>query len=596
MNQVIPLQSDERLPDTEHHFRVVAGPGAGKTYWLARHIVHVASHSKRLPPSSNIGVISYTNVAVRELVADLGTSANLVDASTIHSFLFRHIVRPYAHLLSSADRTPLIAHHLVDTHGEHFPVYTHLKAWLQTHGKQNVLYQDATLERLKNCLQSLTVRVTNNQPTYATTVSPVQNSLQVLLTHESILAYKTLFWKEGNIDHEDVLYLSFRLLHEFPLLRRFLSDRFPYVFIDEFQDTLPVQAAIVTWLAAEGTIVGVIGDPEQAIYGFIDASPTHFRNFQLPSFRSYEISGNRRSTDAIIGLLNKVRTDALQQTGLRNEAGTAPLVYAGDLGAAIVHAATQVPENVGILVLGRKHDDIVLARRAAEGNVNNDDPWEVLSGADTDRMRFLLNLATATDLFRRGIYDTAVQRLVQGISSRNGFRDPLQFTPAVDIVLRRSVAMSLLQYLVSNHAELNALSTYTVYERLVAQVPGFADGLRLKAVRAGAFRTAAEHVPYRDLLLALRVPDETRTMRTIHQAKGSEADAVFVILGRGHAAHILSPAPDIEEQRVLYVALSRARNHLFLYCPDARLLAQFQTLGLRTHTVSPGPQSQVAGS
>ena len=114
-----------------------------------------------------------------------------------------------------------------------------------------------------------------------------------------------------NVDHEDVLYFAYRLLHEFPVLRRFLCARFPYLFVDEFQDTLPVQAALVRWLAEEGTIVGVIGDPEQAIYGFLDASATHFHEFRLTGHRTYEMQGNRRSTEAIVSFLNRVRTDGL---------------------------------------------------------------------------------------------------------------------------------------------------------------------------------------------------------------------------------------------------------------------------------------------
>ena len=97
-----------------------------------------------------------------------------------------------------------------------------------------------------------------------------------------MIAYKSLYWKEGIIDHEDVLYFAHRILFENPAIRSFLASRFPYVFIDEFQDTLAIQAQFVKWLASEGTIVGVIGDAEQSIYGFVGATPEHFRQFALP--------------------------------------------------------------------------------------------------------------------------------------------------------------------------------------------------------------------------------------------------------------------------------------------------------------------------
>ena len=103
-------------------------------------------------------------------------------------------------------------------------------------------------------------------------------------------AIEEQIWKRGQIDHEDVLYFAYRLLREFPALRD-SSRGFPYLFIDGFQDTLPVQAAVVQWLAESGTVVGVIGDPEQAIYGFLDASPTHFNVFQLTDSSPTRLKG-----------------------------------------------------------------------------------------------------------------------------------------------------------------------------------------------------------------------------------------------------------------------------------------------------------------
>ena len=95
MTTPLPINSDDVFEHIEHHFRITAGPGAGKTYWLAQHIRHVTRMSNRLTPCAKIGVISYTNVAVREILRRLGTVADAADVSTIHSFLFRNLVRPY---------------------------------------------------------------------------------------------------------------------------------------------------------------------------------------------------------------------------------------------------------------------------------------------------------------------------------------------------------------------------------------------------------------------------------------------------------------------------------------------------------------------
>ncbi|MEZ6054599.1 MAG: ATP-dependent helicase [Planctomycetaceae bacterium] len=289
MTSLLKLSSSDRIDDVEHHFRVTAGPGSGKTHWLIEHVRHVARSSKRLTPCSRIAVISYTNIAVREIQRRLGAAADVAEVSTIHGFLFGNVVRPYLHLLKESDGSDVVAHHLVTTHSEHFIAYDVLDAWLDLYGRRQLHKRPNELQRLKSHLRTIAVRIDDQGAPFHSPckTEPRDKGILDLLTPERLLLYKSRYWIRGQIDHEDVLYFAYRLLREFPALRDFLSARFPFLFIDEFQDTLPVQAAVVQWLAESGTVVGVIGDPEQAIYGFRDASPTHFNGFQLDGFKSY---------------------------------------------------------------------------------------------------------------------------------------------------------------------------------------------------------------------------------------------------------------------------------------------------------------------
>lgn len=480
MTYPLPLESDEVLKDIEHHFRVTAGPGAGKTHWLTKHIQHVARTSMRLTPCARIGVISYTNVAVREITRRLGTVADAVDASTIHSFLFRNLVRPYLHLLKEKSGQHLVAHHLVETHGEHYPAHNQLDSWLTVQNKRQLLISERkkSFELLKRRLQTLSVRIdAAGIPFFTPCKAEARDRpIQDLLSPDALLDYKQLYWQAGSVDHEDVLYFAYRLLREYPMLRRFLSARFPYLFIDEFQDTLPVQAAVVRWLADEGTIVGVIGDPEQAIYGFLDASASHFSEFQLNGHRTYVIAGNRRSTHAIVTFLNRIRTDGLIQRAIRPNSGAVPMVYGGNLADAVVHARAATSRPTELLILARKHDGVLRVRRA--GDPCGIDPWATLQEADSVRCRFLNHVATAADLAQRGLYDIAIQRLVQGLSSRRGFRDPLQYAGTIDLVVRRSLALSLLEHVISLHERLLDQSALDFYNALHAQVPKCVNGLK----------------------------------------------------------------------------------------------------------------------
>ena len=62
----IEIKSDT-LIDVNHHFRVSAGPGAGKTHWLALHVAHVLKDSERLGKMSKIACLSYTNVGAASI-------------------------------------------------------------------------------------------------------------------------------------------------------------------------------------------------------------------------------------------------------------------------------------------------------------------------------------------------------------------------------------------------------------------------------------------------------------------------------------------------------------------------------------------------
>lgn len=576
----ISLKSEELLTDIEHHFRITAGPGAGKTYWLANHVRHVIAKSERLTPCARVGVISYTNVAVREVLRGLGTSADGAEVSTIHSFLFRNLVRPYLHLLKTDSGEDLVAHQVVDTHSEHVIWHNNLDGWLGTYGRRQLLMQPRNLDLLKSRLRMLTVRYDDQGSAFYTPCKSDQRDVGIrdLLTPEKLLAYKQLYWARGAVDHEDVLYFGYRLLSEFPTLRKFLSARFPYLFVDEFQDTLPVQSALVRWLADEGTVVGVIGDPEQAIYGFLDASPMHFRDFQLSGYKAYEIADNRRSTGNIVEFLNRVRSDGLTQAAIRPEVGAKPTVYAGCLASALATAKVGCRDAPSMLVLARDHKGVLVARRPEQPQ--SGDPWDAIEGADLDRFRFLQHLAASVDLAKRQLFDVAIQRLVQGISTRNGFRAPLKYDGTVHLTTRRSLALSLLEFMIREHDAFLSAPVLDVYNALKVHVTTCIDGLKLTAVQTGRkFGTAASACKYGALVESVKSSDETRLTRTVHQAKGAEANAVFVVLQKDAIEHILQPVAGDEEHRITYVALSRARDELHIFCPDEKRLGEFEGLG-----------------
>ncbi len=97
---VTQIDSNKLIP-IEQHFKVEAGPGAGKTHWLINHIKNVLHKSSRLGVTKKIACITYTNVAADTIRERLGVQAYRVEVSTIHSFIYRNIVKPYVKFIAN---------------------------------------------------------------------------------------------------------------------------------------------------------------------------------------------------------------------------------------------------------------------------------------------------------------------------------------------------------------------------------------------------------------------------------------------------------------------------------------------------------------
>jgi DNA helicase-2/ATP-dependent DNA helicase PcrA len=143
--QVNRITSDSSLTDIEHHFRVSAGPGAGKTHWLVEHIRNVSHHSNRLGKTRKIACITYTNIAVETILSRLGTSADRVEVSTIHSFLYKHIVKPYESFIAAEYGLSIEE---MDGHDDTFVNFRNVRNWIESHPRKRELVHPYTENQL----------------------------------------------------------------------------------------------------------------------------------------------------------------------------------------------------------------------------------------------------------------------------------------------------------------------------------------------------------------------------------------------------------------------------------------------------------------
>jgi len=114
--------------------------------------------------------------------------------------------------------------------------------------------------------------------------------------------YLRLCREQQVIDYDDQLYLTIELLQARPNILRTLQERYRYILVDEFQDTNPMQSALVDMLAAEHKNIMVVGDDDQSIYGWRGATLANILDFskRYPKAKNITLIENYRSTQPIL--------------------------------------------------------------------------------------------------------------------------------------------------------------------------------------------------------------------------------------------------------------------------------------------------------
>lgn len=549
------IHSSEEINIGEH-FKVSAGPGAGKTYWLLTHIKNVLHNSTQLSKTANIACITFTNTGVEAIQGGLEDSAGRVVVSTIHSFLYTNIVRPYGFLLKDQDGKYLINLYKLDGHDEHIPSLNIIYKW-KANTRQQYLNEDKIIWQ---CLKDLDWQFNEDGELVLIPRAfwKMRINSRYSIRKDSLIEYKKLYWNRGQIHHEDVLYFSYRLITEHSEILKFISLKYPYIFIDEFQDTHPIQTAIIKKISERDTIVGVIGDAAQSIYKFQGASRQDFIDFSLPGIKQYYIKGNRRSTNKIIKLLNKIRGDAIEQSCIRNIEGDNINLLIGDKFKSIDSLTQKLGE---IAILARNNNIVGQIKNSGFDNVGN--LWDISITLDSNyqRQELIYSIIYAVELTFSGNYQEARKKVSKlfRFNALSGHK-------------MREYSISLIQEIIDKRAEyLN--KTITCFNNSIYNIVKTNFKIKIGAkIKRGAYKTGfADKYTYSDLEQSLRIQDDHGLIRTIHKAKGAQFKNVLVVLeSESELEDIIKPdmRAEKDDSRIYYVALSRARDNLYLTIPE----------------------------
>jgi len=539
------ITSDTLITDIDKHFKVSAGPGAGKTHWLVNHIKNVLHHSDKLFISKKVACITYTNIAVETILNRLGTSATQVEVSTIHSFLYKHIVKPYASFIAEEYSLDISK---MDGHDETIlSNYSFLTEWKQSTNQARIRDDNIVVEAFKK-LQW----IFDNDELHPRTPYPFRAG-GYPIRNDSYMEYKKMAWGKGVIHHDDVLFFSYQIIKKFPFVTKVLSKKFPYFFIDEFQDSNPIQVEIFKKLAQNSSVtIGVIGDMAQSIYGFQGADYTQFQSFSLPNMQKFELQENRRSSNEIIDLLNYLRKD-LPQVPIRNKNISKPLIYVGDM----IHLLAKAQFMCGdekIYTLSRQNITSNAMKAQINGGQLNHRLLEELKEKDSnkDRRKLIYASIRAVSYAKENKFKDAIKELEKLFSRKNDKLD------------NKKKALNYLTILLNDYDNYYNTSLLEFSNFVKSEIDS-----SIASFRSGDVKTFYQNNTFEQLSLCVSIPDDMSLHKTIHKAKGDEFDNVFVVLQEeSHIDFLIEPKLlEDEEHRVYYVAVSRARNRLFISVP-----------------------------
>lgn len=535
------ITSDD-LISIEQHFRVSAGPGAGKTHWLINHIKNVLHTSLRLSKIRKIACITYTNVAVATILSRLGTSSDKVEVSTIHSFLYKHIVKPYARFVAN-DYDLNVAK--MDGHDDVIlSNYSFLDELKQATGQQRITNNSALVDAIANSRWKFNLAGTLEvKPDYPRRVDNYS------IKNETYSQYKKMAWSRGVVHHDDVLFFSYQLLIKFPFILSVLRAKFPYFFIDEFQDSNPIQVRILELIGQVETKIGIIGDKAQSIYGFQGADASQFETFLLDDIIDYKMAENRRSTNQIIDCLNIIRPDFLQNK-FNDINSERPCILVGDIKSTFTKGK-ELSSSDFVHTLSYKNIISNAMKKEMNSNIPSGNLLHSLSEVDSNKGRQPLISACikATELALHNRFKDALKELEK------------QFKEHKDLAKKEALKhLVLLINRYKDYSNGSLLDYHTFVNMHIKQITGLRKGNILD------FYTS--HT-YQQLAVCVNIIEDDSLHRTIHKSKGDEFDNVILILEREQDLNFLF-TPNLnesEDHRVFYVAMSRAKKRLFISTP-----------------------------
>ncbi len=589
-NSLLTGLNKQQVPAVLHHegpALVVAGPGSGKTRVLTHRVANlILSHQIN---ESNILTVTFTNKAAHEIKERLshilGTSIRLAWAGTFHSVCSK-ILRKDGYLIGIK------------------PSF--------------VIYDDDDQKSIiKHIFKDLNIATTKVNPNAV--LNRISSSKNELIDHVEYKKYASGFFNEivarvypeyqkrlrenNALDFDDLIMYTVNLFEKEERILEKYQDQFQFILIDEYQDTNKAQYVLSKLLAQKHRNIFVVGDMSQAIYSFRGADFRNIMNFEKDYLEAkiYNLDQNYRSTQTIIEAAKNVIKKNANHIALdlwtENSEGEKIQSYQA---MNEIDESGFVVEEIKNQIMSGKYgfsDFAVLYRTNAQSRnieeafLREGIPYKLVGGVRFYSRKEIKDLISYLKVIHNPFDSVSWERIIntppRGIGKK-GFEKIRDAKLDLDLIEDAS-KLPIKEWI-------KAIETHTTLELLesVLEKTKYTEWLNdgsdeamyrienikeLKSV-ASLFSNLGDFLENVALIESTDKPSndqqkEAITLMTIHSAKGLEFKVVFIIgMEEGlfpHSRSVLELSELEEERRLCYVAITRAKDKLYMTYARARL-------------------------
>ncbi len=581
--------SKEQLQAIHHGdgpMMVLAGPGSGKTFVITHRIQYLIEHHG-VPPEQ-ILVITFTKAAALEMQERferlMGGTGQNVTFGTFHAIYFQILKRSYHYeqsdIITEKEKREYLKEVLVQSLGEEESGDTYIPLLLND------------ISKIKN----------EGLPSDSFQAAYLPDGC----FHKIFVDYQKRMRTERKIDFDDMVLLCRRLLQKQPELLSMWRDIYRYILIDEFQDINRMQYEVVKSLAEPRNNLFVVGDDDQSIYGFRGSDPSIMLGFprEYPDCETVLLKENYRCTEHIVKsavkLIDHNKNRFLKKLRAKKEGAQDVILTGSDSKEAeaeeiitLIKSYRQYGVYKDIAILFRTNlNASFLAQKLAQEQIPF---WQ------KERTKSLFEDPMALDIL-------AMLHFAHGETKREYFlrfmnkpvryirRDMVTEQVSIDRMLglpglgkSRTMLLKRLQYdllqirRMEPYAAINYIRKGIGYDQWVVQNAkerrrNYKEDIELlnqiqdSAKRMENFSAWLDMIDaYQQNLERTEAPSEDAdavSLITMHGSKGLEYKIVILPdVNEGNVPQKKAVAPKEleEERRVFYVAMTRAKEKLFLF-------------------------------